>query len=150
MHEKKLRIEDALNATKAAVKEGVVAGGGIALLRAYSLIPETDIKNESIAVGYGIVYNSLLAPITQILINAGADADEVIRKIKDKDSDTFGYDALEDEFVDMLEAGIIDPVKVTKSALLNATSIASMLMTTEAAIVKIPEKEKLQLPNLLG
>ena len=150
MKERKLRIEDALNATKAAVKEGVVAGGGVALLRAYSLVPKEEIKNESIAIGYGIVYNALLAPITQILENAGAEAKEVISAIKEKDSNTFGYDALEDEFVDMIEAGIIDPVKVTKSALLNATSIASMLMTTEVAIVKLPEKDKFQLPNVLG
>ena len=150
MKERKLRIEDALNATKAAVKEGVVAGGGIALLRAYSLVPKTDMKNESIAIGYGMVYNALLAPITQILENAGANAEQVIEYIKSKDSNTFGYDALEDEFVDMLEAGIIDPVKVIKSALLNATSIASMLMTTEAAIVKIPEKQNLDLAGLLN
>ena len=139
MKEKKLRIEDALNATKAAVKEGVVAGGGVALLRAFSLVPDEDIKNESVAIGYGIVYNSLLAPITQILINAGVEAKEVIEEIKSKNSNTFGYDALEDKYVDMIEAGIIDPVKVTKSALLNATSIASMILTTEAAIVKKPD-----------
>ena len=146
MKERKLRIEDALNATKAAVKEGVVAGGGIALLRAFHLRPNDEMKNESIAIGYGIVYNALKAPITQILINAGLDCDEVINSIEEKDSDTFGYDALEDKFVDMLEAGIIDPVKVTKSALLNATSIASMLLTTEAAIVKKLEQKNVGMP----
>lgn len=146
MKERKLRIEDALNATKAAVKEGVVAGGGIALLRAFHLRPDDEMKNESIAIGYGIVYNALKAPITQILINAGLDCDEVINSIEEKDSDTFGYDALEDKFVDMLEAGIIDPVKVTKSALLNATSIASMLLTTEAAIVKKLEQKNVGMP----
>ena len=146
MKERKLRIEDALNATKAAVKEGVVAGGGIALLRAFHLRPDDEVKNESIAIGYGIVYNALKAPITQILINAGLDCDEVINSIEEKDSDTFGYDALEDKFVDMLEAGIIDPVKVTKSALLNATSIASMLLTTEAAIVKKLEQKNVGMP----
>ena len=147
MKERKLRIEDALNATKAAVKEGVVAGGGIALLRAFHLRPDDELmKNESIAIGYGIVYNALKAPIIQILINAGLDYDEVINSIEEKNSDTFGYDALEDKFVDMLEAGIIDPVKVTKSALLNATSIASMLLTTEAAIVKKLEQKNVGMP----
>ena len=150
MKEKKLRIEDALNATKAAVKEGVVAGGGIALLRAYDLANEfTDNVNESIEKGYNIVYSSLLAPLTQIVNNTGADAQEVIRTIHTHKGLTYGYDALNDKYVDMLEAGIIDPVKVTKSALLNATSIASMLLTTEAAIVKIPEKQDLTLPNLI-
>ena len=146
MKEKKLRIEDALNATKAAVKEGVVAGGGVALLRAFNLRPDSEVKNESIAIGYGIVYNALKAPITQILINAGVDSEEVIKNIEEENSDTYGYDALEDEFVDMIETGIIDPVKVTKSALLNATSIASMLLTTEAAIVKKPEQKNINLP----
>ena len=150
MKEKKLRIEDALNATKAAVKEGVVAGGGIALLRAYDLANETKVDvNESIEKGYNIVYGSLLAPITQIINNTGADAKEVINTVRCHKGLTYGYDALNDKYVDMLEAGIIDPVKVTKSALLNATSIASMLLTTEAAIVKVPEKQELSLPNLI-
>ena len=146
MKERKLRIEDALNATKAAVKEGVVAGGGIALLRSFHLRPHDELKNESVAIGYGIVYNALKAPITQILINAGVDSEEIIKTIEGKNSNTFGYDALEDEYVDMLEAGIIDPVKVTKSALLNATSIASMLLTTEAAIVKKLEQKNVGMP----
>lgn len=150
MKEKKLRIEDALNATKAAVKEGVVAGGGIALLRAYDLANDVEFDvNESIEKGYNIVYQSLLAPITQIVNNTGADAKEVIRTIHTYKGLTYGYDALNDRYVDMFEAGIIDPVKVTKSALLNATSIASMLLTTEAAIVKVPEKQEINLPNLI-
>ena len=150
MKERKLRIEDALNATKAAVKEGVVAGGGVALLRAFNVRPDEEIKNESIAIGYGIVYNALKAPISQIITNAGEIPNEIIKNIEEKNSDTFGYDALEDEFVDMLKAGIIDPVKVTKSALLNATSIASMLLTTEAAIVKKSEKQNFNLTELLS
>ena len=151
MKEKKLRIEDALNATKAAVKEGVVAGGGIALLRAYDLAGETERDlNESIEKGYNIVYSALTAPISLILQNAGVDPNKVIPEIRDKSSNTYGYDALNDKFVDMLEAGIIDPVKVTKSALLNATSIASLLLTTEAAVVKVSEKSNLNLAGLLG
>ena len=149
MKERKLRIEDALNATKAAVKEGVVAGGGVALLRALNLRPDEEVKNESIAIGYGIVYNALRAPISQIILNAGEEPTEIIKAIIEKNSDTFGYDALEDAFVDMIEIGIIDPVKVTKSALLNATSIASMLLTTEVAIVKKTENKNFDMSKLL-
>ena len=153
MKEKKLRIEDALNATKAAVKEGVVAGGGIALLKAYDLADEVEIDtNDNIEKGYNIVYSSLMAPITQIVENAGADPNEIIREIRLNNDDNFnyGYDALNDKYVDMLKAGIVDPVAVTKSALLNATSIASMLLTTEAAIVKVPEKQDISLPGIIG
>lgn len=153
MKEKKLRIEDALNATKAAVKEGVVAGGGTALFRVHETIDNGRMKHEDtdIARGYGIVLESLTAPLTQIASNAGADVDTVIEKLRKEYTDVRqGYDALNDVYVDMLEQGIVDPVKVTKSALLNATSIASMLLTTEAAIVKVPEKQELTMPNLLG
>ena len=152
MKEKKLRIEDALNATKAAVKEGVVAGGGIALLKAYDLADEFgDETNKNIEKGYNIVYSCLMAPISQIVENAGVDPNEVIKEIRLKNDDNFnyGYDALNDEYVDMLKAGIVDPVAVTKSALLNATSIASMLLTTEAAIVKVPEKQEVALPSII-
>ena len=150
MKEKKLRIEDALNATKAAVKEGVVAGGGVALLRAKTVAPDDLHPDKDIAKGYEIVYSTLSAPIEQILTNAGVNANEVIENIIDKNSNTYGFDALNDTYVDMLEAGIVDPVKVTKSALLNATSIASMLMTTEAAIVKVPEPQPMALPPMMG
>lgn len=150
MKEKKLRIEDALNATKAAVKEGVVAGGGTALLKAYDLANETKADvNKSIEKGYNIVYSALTAPISQIVTNAGCDPNLVISTIRLEGKKNYGYDAFNDRFEDMLEAGIIDPVKVTKSALLNATSIASLLLTTEAAIVKVPEKQELTLPNLI-
>lgn len=152
MKEKKLRIEDALNATKAAVKEGVVAGGGTALLKAYDLALEEDCVyvNESIAKGYEIVYSALTAPIAQIVENAGADPKEVITNIRKQSEKNYGYDALNDKYEDMLRAGIVDPVAVTKSALLNATSIASMLLTTEAAIVKVPEKQEITVPGIMG
>jgi chaperonin GroEL len=151
MKEKKLRIEDALNATKAAVKEGVLAGGGTALLKAYDLAGETERDiNESIEKGYNIVYSALTAPIAQIVTNAGADPNEVIRNIRSEGKSNYGYDALNDKYEDMLQAGIVDPVAVAKSALLNATSIASMLLTTEAAIVKVPEKQEVAIPNILG
>ena len=151
MKEKKLRIEDALNATKAAVKEGVVAGGGSALLKAYDLAEEQRMDVvESIAKGYNIVYSALTAPIAQIVTNAGCDPNLVISTIRLEGKKNYGYDALNDRFEDMLQAGIVDPVAVTKSALLNATSIASMLLTTEAAIVKKPEKNSINLPDLIG
>ena len=150
MKEKKLRIEDALNATKAAVKEGVVAGGGTALLKAYDLALEEDYVNESIAKGYEIVYSALSAPISQIVANAGCDPKEVITNIRKQNEKNYGYDALNDKYEDMLQAGIVDPVAVTKSALLNATSIASLLLTTEAAIVKVPEKQEIAVPSIIG
>ena len=106
--------------------------------------------DRSIEKGYNIVYSALTAPISRILENAGADVNEVIRNIRAKGEKNYGYDALNDKYEDMLQAGIVDPVAVTKSALLNATSIASMLLTTEAAIVKVPEKQEINVPNLLG
>ena len=151
LNEKKLRIEDALNATKAAVKEGVVAGGGTALIKAEKYITRnySELQGD-LAVGYQIVLAALKEPLNQITINSGVDTLDTYTKVSAHESDTFGYDALTDQFVDMFEAGIIDPVKVTKSALLNAVSISSMLLTTEAAIVKIPEKNKLDLQGLMG
>ena len=151
MKEKKLRIEDALNAKKAAVKEGVVAGGGTALLKAYDLTEaeEVDYSSADIAKGYSIVYSALTAPIAQIVTNAGCEPNEIISTIRSKGEKNYGYDALNDKYEDMLQAGIVDPVAVTKSALLNATSIASMLLTTEAAIVKVLEKEEVQIPNII-
>ena len=152
LKERKLRIEDALNATKAAVREGVVAGGGTALLKAYDLASEQKLDTtEDVAEGYYIVYSAILAPITQIIENAGAEPLAVLAEIREnnKTNPNFGYDALENEFKDLVQAGIIDPVAVTKSALLNATSIASMLLTTEAAIVKVPEKKDIDLSSLI-
>ena len=152
MHEKKLRIEDALNATKAAVKEGVVAGGGTALIKAGKKLA-LNVKNECITdsfIGYNIVLDVLDQPLKQIVANAGEEPTDIITKVRTEESDTFGFNALECIFTDMFETGIIDPVKVTKSALLNAVSISSMLLTTEAAIVKLPEKNKLDLQGLIG
>ena len=152
MHEKKLRIEDALNATKAAVKEGVVAGGGTALIKAGKKLA-LSIRNEAVTdsfIGYNIVLDILNEPLKQIVSNAGEEPNDIINKVRSEKSDTFGFDALECTFVDMFETGIIDPVKVTKSALLNAVSISSMLLTTEAAIVKLPDKNKLDLQGLIS
>ena len=150
MKEKKLRIEDALNATKAAVKEGVVAGGGTALLRAFGMAGEVERDvSESVSEGYRIVYSALTAPMYQIIANAGEDPNEIIMNVRSKDDVNFGYDALRGGYENMLDAGIVDPVAVTKSALLNATSIASLLLTTEAAIVKVPEKQTIDIPQIM-
>ena len=150
MHEKKLRIEDALNATKAAVKEGIVAGGGTALLEVYN---EYKVKEHEAAssedeqTGIDIVIESLKAPITQIAENAGKSGAVIIADIQRADTNNYGYDALKDEYTHMVESGIIDPVKVTKNALLNAASMASMILTAEAAIVKKPEPQ-VQTPQI--
>ena len=155
LNEKKLRIEDALNATKAAVKEGVVAGGGVALIKAEKYITRDYCGlSGDLAIGYQIVLAALKEPLNQIAVNSGVDPLDVYSNVSKHDSnmetDVYGYDALTSTYVDMFEAGIIDPVKVTKSALLNAVSISSMLLTTEAAIVKIPEKNKVDLQGLIG
>ena len=150
MHEKKLRIEDALNATKAAVKEGIVAGGGTALLEVYNeykLGNFVEAANEDEQTGIDIVIESLKAPIIQIAENAGKSGAVIIADIQRAGITGYGYDALKDEYTDMIGSGIIDPVKVTKNALLNATSMASMILTAEAAIVKEPEP-KVQTPQI--
>lgn len=151
MKEKKLRIEDALNATKAAVKEGIVAGGGVALLEAYNEVisnnEETVTSDE--AVGRNIVLEALKAPILQIAENAGKSGEVIISELINKYGVGYGYDALNDCYVNMIDEGIIDPVKVTKNALLNATSMAAMILTAEAAIVKVPEKETTTLPAMM-
>ena len=152
MKEKKLRIEDALNATKAAVKEGIVAGGGIALLEAYdeAISKAEDCSTSDEATGKNIVLEALKAPIIQIAENAGKSGEVVISEIlRESERNGYGYDALEDKYKNMIDAGIIDPVKVTKNALLNATSMAAMLLTAEAAIVRKPEKEPVQIPPLM-
>jgi len=141
MKERKLRVEDALNATRAAVNEGVVAGGGTALLRAGLRRSESATVNDS-EVGRGIVYNCLSIPLSHIVANAGADVSSILEEVAKSKSDTFGYNALTGVFEsDMIKGGVIDPVKVTKTALLNATSLAGMVLTAEVAIAKIPEKE---------
>lgn len=142
LKEKKLRIEDALSATRAAVEEGIVPGGGVALL---SAIPELDklIKNliGDVKTGAMIVREVLKAPVMQIAQNAGVDGGVIVYKIlkENKNKPNFGYDALNDRYVDMVEAGILDPTKVTRSALQNAASVAGTLLTTESVVCDIPE-----------
>lgn len=141
MKEKKLRIEDALNATKAAVEEGIVAGGGTALV---SVIPAVDkliaeLDGEE-AIGAKIIRKALEEPLKQIAVNAGLEGAVIVQKVIDSDPEV-GFDAYKEEYVNMIDAGIVDPTKVTRSALQNSSSIASVFLTTEAAVGEIPEKE---------
>ena len=141
MKEKKLRIEDALNATRAAVEEGIVAGGGTALV---STIPALDKLVETLEgeeqLGAKIVRKSLEEPLRQIAINAGLEGAVIVQKVIGEEPEV-GFDALNEKYVNMIEAGIVDPTKVTRSALQNSSSIASVFLTTEAAVAEIPEKE---------
>ena len=140
MKEKKHRVEDALSATRAAIEEGIVAGGGLALIQAISALNATDTKDlsEDEKHGFSIVRRALEEPIRQIAENAGLDGAVIAEKAKEKKG--IGFDAAKMEWVDMIKAGIIDPAKVTRSALQNAASIASLLLTTECAICDSPEK----------
>jgi chaperonin GroEL len=137
MKEKKDRVDDALSATKAAVDEGIVIGGGSALVKAGQKI-SLDLKNDE-KVGGEIILRAITAPMKQIAQNAGFDAGVVADKIANNDNENIGFNASTGEFVDMIEAGIIDPLKVTRVALLNATSVASLLLTTEATVSEIKE-----------
>src|SRR5438477_4917732 len=141
MKEKKARVEDALNATRAAVEEGIVPGGGVALLRASKAIDRLKAEGDE-KVGAQIVKRALEEPIRQIVENAGLEGSVVVEKVKAETVPTRGFDAETMEFVDMLQAGIIDPAKVERVALEKAASIASLLLTTEALITDLPEEEK--------
>jgi chaperonin GroEL len=139
MKERKARIEDALHATRAAVEEGIVPGGGVALLRAIPSLDKLKVSDNQ-KVGVNIMRRALEEPIRQIAANAGAEPSIVVQKVKEGKGD-FGFDARKDEYVNMFEAGIIDPTKVARVAVENAASIAGLLLTTEAAVTEIPEKE---------
>src|SRR5881296_2875227 len=147
MKEKKARVEDALNATRAAVEEGIVAGGGVALLRASTAIDGLKLEGDE-KVGAQIVRRALEEPIRQIIENAGLEGSVVVEKVKAETVATRGFDAETMEFVDMLQAGIIDPTKVERVALENAASIASLLLTTEALITDIPEEKPAGAPAM--
>jgi chaperonin GroEL len=140
MKEKKARVEDALNATRAAVEEGIVPGGGVALLRAAKALDGLKLSGDE-ATGANIVRRALEEPIRRIVENAGLEGSVVVEKVKAATAPTQGFDAERNEYVDMMQAGIIDPTKVERIALQNAASIASLLLTTEALITDLPEKE---------
>ncbi len=151
LKESKLRIEDALNATRAAQEEGIVPGGGVALVRVQQHL-EKEISNKNFSsddekIGYKILTAALDIPLNLIANNAGAKGDVIVDAVR-KEAGAYGYDALNNQFVDMFKAGIVDPAKVTRSALENAASVASMLLTTEAAVVDIPEETKPAMPDM--
>ena len=147
MKEKKARVEDALHATRAAVEEGIVAGGGVALLRCTKVIDALKLEGDE-KVGANIVRRALEEPIRQIVENAGLEGSVVVEKVKAATVPTQGFDADSLEFVDMLQAGIIDPAKVERVALQNAASIASLLLTTEALITDLPEDKPAAAPAM--
>jgi chaperonin GroEL len=147
MKEKKARVEDALNATRAAVEEGIVPGGGVALLRASKALDHMKLSGDE-ATGANIVKRALEEPIRQIVENAGLEGSVVVEKVKAASAATQGFDAENNEYVDLLQAGIIDPTKVERIALQNAASIASLLLTTEALITDIPEESKPAAPPM--
>lgn len=140
MKEKKLRIEDALNATRAAVEEGIVPGGGVALINCIPALDDLKFDNPDMQVGVNIVRRALEEPLRQIAINAGHEGSVIVEKVKASEPGV-GFDALNEKFVNMIDAGIIDPVKVTRTALQNAASIASMILTTECLVAEKKEKE---------
>ena len=140
LKERKLRIEDALAATKAAVEEGIVPGGGTAYVNVINKVAELKSEVADTQVGINIIVRALEEPMRQIATNAGVEGSVIIERVKNSEVG-MGYDALHDEYVNMLKAGIVDPTKVTRSALQNAASVASTFLTTEAAVVDIPQKE---------
>jgi chaperonin GroEL len=144
---KKDRVEDALNATRAAVQEGIVPGGGVALLRAKKAVGRLTNDNSDVQAGINIVLKALEAPIRQIAENSGVEGSIVVGKIMDNKSETFGFDAQNEEYVDMVEKGIIDPVKVVRTALQDAASVAGLLITTEAMVAELPKDAPPPMPG---
>jgi len=150
MKEKKLRIEDALNATRAAVEEGLVSGGGVALLTTIDKVNKVAEGLDGDAkTGAKIIEKALEEPLRQIAINAGLEGSVIVEKIKNSEKGV-GFDALNERYVNMIEAGIVDPTKVVRSALQNAASVAAMLLTTEAAVTDEPKKEEPAMPPMGG
>jgi len=137
--EKKDRVDDALNATRAAVAEGIVPGGGVALLRAKQRLKGLKSDNADVQAGINIVLKALEAPIRQIVENAGVEGSIVVGKILENESATFGFNAQTEQYVDLIEAGIVDPAKVVRTALQDAASIASLIVTTEALVTELPK-----------
>ncbi len=148
MKEKKDRVDDALHATRAAVEEGIVPGGGIALLRVQKALDKVEAEGDE-AIGVNIVRKAIEAPLRQLVENAGEEGAIVVQEVK-KGKQSFGYNVATGEYVDMIEAGIIDPAKVTRYALQNAASIAGLLLTTECMIADIPEKSAPAMPDMGG
>lgn len=149
MKEKKDRVDDALHATRAAVEEGIVAGGGVALIRAIGALENIEVENDDQSTGVNIVRLALESPLRTIVENAGQEGSVVVNKVNEGEGN-YGYNAREDKYEDMVKAGIIDPTKVTRLALENAASIASLLLTTEAVVADEPEPEGAAAPPMGG
>jgi chaperonin GroEL len=147
--EKKDRVEDALNATRAAVEEGIVPGGGVALLRAKKAVGRINNPNSDVQAGINIVLKALEAPLRQIAENSGVEGSIVVAKIMDSKSETFGFDAQSEDYVDMIDKGIVDPAKVVRAALQDAASVAGLIVTVEATVAEVP-KEKPAMPAMPG
>jgi chaperonin GroEL len=140
LKEKKARVEDALHATRAAVEEGILCGGGVALIRAEKALDDVKIEGDA-ALGVDLVRQALTAPLRQIAANAGAEPAVALARVREKTGD-FGFNAATEEYGDLVKAGIIDPTKVVRAALQNASSVAGLLLTTEAAVSEKPEPKK--------
>jgi chaperonin GroEL len=149
MKEKKARVEDALHATRAAVEEGIVPGGGVALLRCIPTLKNLKLENHDQKMGVTIVMKALEEPIRQIVNNAGVEGSVVVEKVRGSKDINYGFDAQSEEYVDMMKAGIIDPTKVTRTALQNASSVASLMLTTAVMVSDIPEEDK-KMPQMPG
>jgi len=145
MKEKKSRVEDALHATRAAVEEGIVAGGGVALVRAISVLDKVEGENIDQTTGVKIVQKALEEPLKQIVNNAGLEGSVVLQKVKEG-KDDFGFNAQTEKYENLIKAGVIDPTKVTRTALENAASVSSLLITTEAVVYEKKEKESTMPP----
>jgi chaperonin GroEL len=149
MKEKKDRVDDALHATRAAVEEGIVPGGGVALIRAQAALDKVKTHNDDEATGVNIMRIAIEAPLRTIVANAGLEGSVIVQKVKEG-KDDFGYNAREDRYENMIAAGILDPTKVTRLALENASSIASLLLTTECVIADMPEDKASSMPPMGG
>ena len=147
MKEKKARVEDALHATRAAVEEGIVAGGGVALLRAQSLLNDFEVGSHPEQIGVHILRRALESPIRLIATNAGVEGSIVVERVRASDAQNFGFNAMTEEYEDLVEAGVIDPTKVVRTALQNAASIAGLLLTTECTVVEHPQDEPAAAPG---
>jgi chaperonin GroEL len=148
MKEKKARVEDALHATRAAIEEGVVPGGGVALLRCLEDVQNLKLDGDE-KTGADIILRAIESPVRQLCTNAGLEGSVIVDRLK-KEKKNIGYDINQDAYVDMLESGVIDPAKVTRLALQNAASIAGLLITTECLVADAPEKDKPGMPPMGG
>ncbi len=154
MKEKKARVEDAMHATRAAVEEGIVPGGGVSLVRAAKALEKFDVSKDGgdsdEQIGVNIVRRALEEPLRQIVQNAGKEGAVVVERVRADKNDSFGFNAQTEEFEDLVKAGVIDPAKVTRTALQNAASIAGLMLTTEAMVAEIPEEDKAPMPGGMG